>query len=635
MMLHSIRKNTKALLVNLMLFMLVASFALWGIGDIFRGGFGDNYVAKVGNATIGPNEYQSELRFRLSNLRQILGENYSEELVNQLRLPQQVLQNMVQSKLISQEASALGITLSEEEIMAQIRQNEAFQRGSQFDKDTFQSALRQAGLTEERYTESIAHENATRLLMESFNGHNVVSDTLVNLVDRTRSETRDISLYTVEPVKAAQVETPSEEALKTFFEDSKEQFRTPEYRSLRYIEFPEKKIFGNISVSPEALRELYEERKAAHMIPEKRDISQLLYDSRDQAMQAHGLLKQGKTLSEVAKTVTPSNKELELGSIRQAELPKDAQSIVFSLDESNFTNPIETGFGWHIFNVKKISPAEIPSFESLKEQLLSELMEREREDKLYDFSIEIEDQIAGGQSLDNIAQEHGLDLVSTQPVDQLGNYQDVVSKSDLPSVDNLFSLLFSDTLQDEPQLVKGSDGSYYLLSLGEVVEPTIPEFEVIHADILSAYKEEQATKQTKLNAESLAESMKSGNSSHNVSYKTETFSTLAHPDTLTGPESKEAQRIDSTLRDAAFSLNKGDTSNAYPQRDGSYAIVKVTATNNTVGSKDTPAYKSSLATIRNELENTYTEELSNAYLQHLQKKYPLQVNGKLLESLLN
>src|SRR2546423_85158 len=91
---------------------LVISFAIWGIGDIFRG-FGRSTVAKIGRTEITIEQFRQTYNDRLRQIGSRLGRPITADQARALGLDQQVLGQVVAETALDERARQLGLTLAD------------------------------------------------------------------------------------------------------------------------------------------------------------------------------------------------------------------------------------------------------------------------------------------------------------------------------------------------------------------------------------------------------------------------------------------------------------------------------------------------------------------------------------------
>src|SRR6201988_406932 len=131
--------------------LLIVSFAIWGIGDIFRG-FGRSTVAKIGRTEISVEQFRTLYNDRLQQYSRQAGRAIGPEQARQLGLDRLVIGQIVSEILMDERARVLGLALSDAEVAKQITADPAFQGlNGQFDRARFEQVIRNAGYTEARF----------------------------------------------------------------------------------------------------------------------------------------------------------------------------------------------------------------------------------------------------------------------------------------------------------------------------------------------------------------------------------------------------------------------------------------------------------------------------------------------------
>src|SRR5690349_14971491 len=95
--------------------LLVVSFAIWGIGDIFRG-FGRSSLAKIGSTEIGIEQFRQLYNDRLQQLGRQLGRPISPDQARALGFDQQLLGQLVSETALDERARDLWLATSDAEV---------------------------------------------------------------------------------------------------------------------------------------------------------------------------------------------------------------------------------------------------------------------------------------------------------------------------------------------------------------------------------------------------------------------------------------------------------------------------------------------------------------------------------------
>ena len=361
------RSQAAACPAKILLGVLVLSFGVWGIGDMLRSHGRNVTVATVGGTAITADEFARALHRETENIRRILGDRYSPELLKSLNLSQQVLQKLINHTLMTLESQSLGLMPGDTEVVRHIRSNPSFQDSKgNFDKEGFKRWLGNNGMSEKNYIEQLRRDMASGLLMGTLTSAAPVSDAAVRTLYDAQEEQRTVALYTIAPSLVSNISPPTGAQLQAYYDAHKNEFTAPEYRTLSYVSISPADA-QTAAASEDELKTAYKEHIDEFRHPERRAVDQLLYSSEEKAKAAEALLKSGKSFTDIASETEILNKDaLSLGKVEKGAILQNAADAVFALPEGGHTDPIQSPFGWHIFHVSAIDPPSVSSFEEVR-----------------------------------------------------------------------------------------------------------------------------------------------------------------------------------------------------------------------------------------------------------------------------
>ena len=635
-MLQDVKKRTAGFFTKLLLAVIIASFALWGVGDMFRGGISGSYAMKSGDYQVSLQEYRDELNMRYASLRQVMGAQFTPEIAARLGIHQQVMSDLSTGLLVQRHADEIGLRIPEQSIIDELKQTPAFQAGGEFDKDVFQQALRRANLTEERFVAALKKENLAQLLFSAFENVSLPQTSkMAEMLYRVRNESRDVTLYLFSP-QLDELAEPSDTELAEYYSRHGEQFREPEYRKISYVSLNPETIASDVKADEETLETLYEEERQNYIRPEQREVSQLLYSSKEEALKAQEMLEEGASFAEVVNTISPDNEALSLGLVTRAELPQEAQDLVFLLEKAAISEPIETAFGWHIFRVEAIVPESITPFEEVKSQLAKRWKVQKQEDYIYDVTIELEDSLAAGISLADAAKEFGI---QTQQTDWL-NLKGMDEKGEPVSLPNLsesaINAAFKLTDTTESSLVEGEEGHYFLIALDDVKESYIPELDSIRSQVQTAWLQSEQRNRRYEAALEMAKDWQSEPGKISADRKI-IVKGIKRSGELPSVVTSQMAELPPGLREELFRLQNGEISTAYNynSKAGQFVVAKLNHVYKvqTEDASESERYDVDIEKIQTELKRNYANELTAYYLASLERKYPIEVNHIAIEQI--
>src|SRR3954452_19347465 len=191
--------------------LLIVSFAIWGIGDIFRG-FGRSSLAKIGSTEIGIEQFRQTYNDRLQQLGRQVGRPISPDQARALGFDRQLLGQLVAETALDERTRQLGLGLSDAEVARRITEDPTF-RGftGQFDRARFDQLIRSAGYTEARYAAEQRRVSLRRQLADTVTAEVTPPKSLAELVNRYEGEERSIEYVVLDRTKAGEIPAPSPE----------------------------------------------------------------------------------------------------------------------------------------------------------------------------------------------------------------------------------------------------------------------------------------------------------------------------------------------------------------------------------------------------------------------------------------
>jgi len=187
-MLRGIRKASANWLgravMGVVMGLLAASFAVWGINDIFRG-FGRSTLAKIGGTEIPVEQFRRTYNERLQRLGNQVGHPVSAEEANQMGLDHQVLSEMIVEAGLDERARQMRLAISDAEIVQRITTDPMFRTpGGTFDRVRFEYLLRNAGYSEQRFVAEQRRMTLRKQILNSLTGGLQTPKTWLDVVNR-------------------------------------------------------------------------------------------------------------------------------------------------------------------------------------------------------------------------------------------------------------------------------------------------------------------------------------------------------------------------------------------------------------------------------------------------------------------
>jgi peptidyl-prolyl cis-trans isomerase D len=460
-MLRGLRKASsnwlgKAVMFAVVLF-LVASFAIWGIGDIFRG-YRASTVVSIGRTEITIEQFRNLYNDRLQQYSRRLGRPITPEQARVLGLDRLVIGQLISEVVLDERARALGLALSDVEVAKQITNDPAF-RGpnGQFDRLRFEQTIRAAGYTEGRFMAEQRRQLLRRELAGTIAAGLSAPKALVEAANRYQNEQRSIEYVLLDRAQAGDITPPAPDVLAKYFEENKIRFRAPEYRKLVIVSLIPGEQARWIEISDADLKRAYEERKARYTTPERRHILQIDFPNAEAASAAAERIAKGTSFADIAKELGKGEKDIDLGTVaKSAVIDRAVADSAFALKEGEVSAPVQGRFGTVLVQVLKIEPEQVRSFEQVAGELKQELATARAKSEIFDVYNKVEDARAEGKPLAETAANLKLEA-RTVEVDRSGR-DPAGAPVNIPDAQRLLASAFTTDVGVERDPLQVQDG---------------------------------------------------------------------------------------------------------------------------------------------------------------------------------
>jgi peptidyl-prolyl cis-trans isomerase D len=423
---------------------LIISFGIWGIADIFRG-FGQSTLAKVGRTEISAEQFRQIYTDRLQQLGRQLRRPLTSEQARAIGIDRQVLQQTIAETTLDEEARRLGLGQSNEETLKSIMDDPNFKGvNGKFDPQRFQGLIRQMGYSEQRFLAEQRRILLRRQIAGSVAAGFQPSNVLLEALARVQNEQRSIEYVKLGAAQAGTVEAPSPEALAAYFEDRKTLFRAPEYRKIAFVALTPDEIGKWEAVSDADAKKAFEQRRDKLGTPERREVEQIVFPNAEEASAARNRLASGTSFEDLAKERGLSKSDIELGLIAKSAIGDPAiADAAFSLQSGEVSQPTQGRFGFALVKVGKIEPGAEATYEGHAAQIKHDIASERARAKIGELRDKMEDERGGGASVIEAAQKIGLKAVTIDAVDRSGRLPNGQPATDIPQGLDVVSQAFN------------------------------------------------------------------------------------------------------------------------------------------------------------------------------------------------
>lgn len=627
-MLNAIRRGVGSWFVKAFLGVLILSFAVWGIGDIFRVQ-PDSAVVEVGDIEISGSDFLSDFNRNMRRLQTSFSTGIDRDQARSLGLVEQTLQQMIGRALLDQAAYDLNLTVDRSVIEQDILANPVFQNEfGQYDPFRFEQAIRESGFTRAGFVAANQRDIVRRQLFTTLTAGIRPPSSMVDAFYRYEQEKRALTVLTVANDAMTDIPEPDDGQLATYHSEHALQFTAPEYRGLTFVTLSPADLADEIAVSEADIEEAYQDSIASYTVPELREVEQILIADEDAAGTAADRLRQGEDFFAVAQDVAGLDEDaVKLGELLRVDLPVETADAVFALAENAVSEPVQSPFGWHLFRVTKITAGTIRPLDEVREALSRQIKLDRASDAIFDLSTSIDDALAGGAVIEEVAQNFNLPLGQVTATDANGRSRDGEPVAALPAVPEFLPTAFETSEGEEPFLNESDDGSYFLLRVDSIMPPALRPLDEVRDAVAEAWRGEARAEAATARAAEILERARGGEKLETLSIE------LGYPLKITSALTRNAlggdAQIDADLVSQAFALNIGGVAMGGTRANDGQALVELIE----VKEADAAADEDAVDQMRQTVLASIAEDILAQYQSALRDEHPVEVHQRVIDAI--
>jgi len=602
---------------------IAISFAIWGIGDIFRG-FGRNAVATIGGTEISIEQFRQFYNDRLQQLGRQVGRPITPDEARARGLDRQLLAQLVAETTIDEQAKQLRLGLDNAEIAKRITSDPSFRGANgQFDRQRFEQIIRQAGFTESRFIEEQRRSVLRRQLAQSITGDLKVPATALAALNQYQNEKRQIEYIALETAQAGEIPAPTPEVLNKYFDERKTLFRAPEYRNVTLLSLAPAELAKPDAVTDADAKAYFGQRKDSYGKPEKREVRQIVFQKPEEAADARERITKGAKFDDIAKERQLKDSDTDLGMVAKSDIIDSAVAdAAFSLKSGETSAPVKGRFGTVLLQVGKTEPGEEKTYEQVAAQIKREMAETRAKSEVGNLRDKIEDERAAGSTLAEAAKKLGLKSLSIEAVDRSGRGLDGKPVAGLPQSPNVISAAFASDVGVDTDPLQLPGGGYLYYDVTAVTPSRERPLEEVKDQVTARWRDDEIAKRLQAKADDLVGKLKAGT----------LFTQVASEAGLKVETAKDLQRgksggfIPAKTIEAVFRTPKGAPASAEGGKETERFVFRVTDVVDPPFEASTPQGQAITTT----LQNSYTDDLVGEYITRLENEFGVTVNPSAL-----
>ena len=603
--------------------LLVLGLAGFGLQDVLSR-WGTSKLATVGEVEISTEEFGQSFIREINYISQNIGKNLTIEEAKSFGLHLQVVERLINRSLLDQLLIDLKISVGDVLLLKNLKTNPNFKNAEgNFDRKKYNDYLSKINLSENEFEKilrnDLSRELFTQILDPNFNHNQNIVKTIADHI----GEERKVKLYKLNYDTNTSLQDFNKDEVRKFYENNKNNYSSKSIRKYSVLNINQSEFLNEIELTEEEIQNIYEERKQNFTQPEFRELSRIIFQTSDLANEAlNKILSNEKTFEQIGKDLNLNRKEINFGTYSKIDLDDELSDFIFDakIKKNSIVGPINGELGFELYKVNKIIPEFVLGEEKAKSQIINEIQLENSLNKLSEMIPEVEDMIASGETLEEIARKYQMNIENIE-----------ISKGDeLPKKyrNKNLKTYFDEASNDNTDLLQIEDNTFISIRLDDEIEPIIPSFEKIYDQLLDDYKISQ-----------ILELMEKDLNEVITKY------TLDEAVKLNKIIHLFDDKINRETNDSFKILNKLTVENIFQNSVGDFVIQKMNENKNPyliliettkiIPASSKSAYDKVLKNIQNQVNEQVKNDLITSLLNSLRQTYEPKVNYELLNQIID
>ncbi|WP_333851017.1 peptidylprolyl isomerase [Leclercia sp.] len=513
-MMDSLRTAANSLVLKIIFGIIIVSFILTGVSGYLIGGSA-NYAAKVNDQEISRGQFENAFAGERNRMQQQLGDQFSELAANEgymKNLRQQTLNRLIDEALLDQYAREIGLSISDDQVKKAIFSTPAFQNNGKFDNTRYNAIVNQMGMTPDQYAQALRNQLTTQQLINAVVGTDFMlkgeADELATLV----SQQRVVREATFDVNALAAKQQASDEEVKSYYEQNKNNFTAPEQFRVSYIKLDAAAMQENASDTE--IQSYYDQHQDQFTQPQRNRFSVIQTKTEADAKAALDELNKGADFATVAKEkstdIISAKNGGDMGWLEEGTTPDELKNAGLK-EKGQLSGVIKSSVGFLVVRLDDITPATTKPLADVRDDIAAKVKQEKALDGFYALQQKVSDAASNdNESLAGAEQAAGAKAVTTGWFGHDNLPEELNFK---PVADAIFSgglVGENGTPGSNSDIITVDGDRAFVLRVSEHKPEAIKPLDEVKDQITALVKHNKAVQQAKLDAEKLLAELKAG-----------------------------------------------------------------------------------------------------------------------------
>lgn len=392
-------RNQKRIWALLAMILVIPAFVFIGINGYSRLNPDANAIAKVDGKGIQPEEFDQTKREYIENMRrQQQGGVIDTSIFDTPEANAAILQTIATKRALQAQLNHNFMNIGEADAIGYIKAAQIFQKDGKFSPELYENYLAARGKSDQQFVFELRADLAREMLVNSVSHTVMMPKKTLELLNNILREEREVRTISFDPASYMKDVKVSEESMKKYYEENKNQFQAPETIDIEYVVMSPKTMKVTAQPSEDELKQFYEQNKSKYAEAEMRRASHILIipkaDAEDKAKadeeakaKAQKLFEEVKANPEKFAELAKANSEDsgsaayggDLDFFSRGQMVEPFDKAVFEGKKGDIVGPVKSEFGYHVIHITDVHDARTKSYEEVRPEILALWQNQQRQ----------------------------------------------------------------------------------------------------------------------------------------------------------------------------------------------------------------------------------------------------------------
>ena len=516
LMLASIRRSAKSWAAGAILFIALVAIVITGFGTGGFGGLGSlsgpsgggETLASVDGETLSEQEVADIVNRQYSQARQqqpdldmaaFIGSGFND-----------IVDQMVLALAVQAFGAEQGLTVTQRMVDREIVNIEAFRNfAGRFDENAFRAALANQNITEAQLRQDIGRSLMQRQLLGPVARGAAVPEGVAREYANLLLERRRGAIGVVPAELLREGPEPGDAELTRYYNANRGRFTLPERRIVKYALIGPEQVAAAAAATDQEIADFYRRNAAAFGPRETRNLQSIVLPDQAAARAFAERVRGGTGFIDAAGEAEFSAADVTFAGQSREQFAGETNPAVaaaaFQAQQGAVIGPIRSELGYHVVRVDAVNRIPARPLAAVRDQIARGIQQRKLTDALGALVTRVEDRLAEGASLEEVARAERLTVTTTPPITETGQAPGQ-SLSPPPELQPLLRAAFEIDAEDPEPVVEQIEPNqrFALLGLERVFPAAPPPLAEVRTQVRDALVRERGLRRARALADQIA-----------------------------------------------------------------------------------------------------------------------------------